>query len=56
MLLQFTSGEPFATGVAPYVYQPVSSRETAHRVILNVQIGSFPTQAYLGMKTSILDK
>ncbi|MCE7989371.1 MAG: hypothetical protein DYG89_50100 [Caldilinea sp. CFX5] len=47
MLLQFATGEPFATGVAPYVYQPVSSRETAHRVILNVQIGSFPTQAYL---------
>lgn len=46
-MLQFASGKPFATGAAAYLYQPVSLWETAHRIILNVRIGEFPTQAYL---------
>lgn len=47
MILQFVSGEPFANGVATYMYRPVTARETAHRIVVTVEINSFPTQAYL---------
>ena len=46
-MLLFPSGEPFATGMAHYAYQPVNFREKANRIILNVYVESIQTQAYL---------
>lgn len=47
MLLRFTDGEPFATGAAPYVYRPVTDRESSPRVILDVRLGKIETSAFL---------
>lgn len=40
MLLNFPSGEAFATGAAKYSYRPVIPTETTNRMILEVEVAS----------------
>lgn len=47
MVLQFSDGEPFATGAAPYAYRPAAPAETTPRIILTVRIGSNETSAFV---------
>lgn len=47
MLLQFSTGEPFATGAAAYVYVPASEREETPRITLDVLIGNLRTSAFV---------
>ncbi len=47
MLLQFPSGEPFATGTSAYLYRPVLATETVNRILVDVRLGPIQTQAYL---------
>lgn len=47
MLLQFATGEPFATGAAPYAYVPASEREETPRITLDVLIGDLRTSAFV---------
>ena len=47
MLLQFSSGEAFATGSAKYDYAPVSEHEQTPRIILQVKLEEFRTSAYV---------
>jgi hypothetical protein len=47
MLLRFTDGALFATGAAPYAYRPVTTGESAPRVVLTVRLGQIETSAFL---------
>jgi hypothetical protein len=47
MSLQFGNGEPFATGVTPYAYQPASEQETTPRIIISVNIQGIQTSAFV---------
>jgi hypothetical protein len=47
MLLRYANGDTFATGATPYLYRPVTEKETSPRVILTVLIDSFETLAFV---------
>ena len=47
MLLQLSTGEPFATGAAAYAYVPASEREETPRITLDVLIGNLRTSAFV---------
>lgn len=47
MLLSFSNGDQFATGSMPYSYRSITQREEFERIILQVQIEGFTTEAYL---------
>ncbi len=47
MLLQFANGELFATGAAPYAYQPATDVEMSPRVVVTITIGDFETSAFV---------
>lgn len=47
MLLQLSTGEPFATGAAAYAYVPASEREDTPRITLDVLIGNLRTSAFV---------
>jgi hypothetical protein len=45
--LSFPDGEPFATGVSEYVYQPATPHDSFPRLILNVEIEGISSSAIL---------
>src|SRR5688572_15069548 len=45
--LSFPDGEPFATGMAEYSYQPATPEESLPRLILNIKIEGISTSAIL---------
>jgi len=47
MLLQFTNGDSFATGAAPFAYLSVATDPASLRISLTVSIGDFETTAIL---------
>ncbi len=47
MLLQFTNGDSFATGVAPFAYLSVANDPASLRITLTVSVGDFETTAIL---------
>lgn len=47
MLLHHESGEPFATGAAPYAYQPASEHENTPRIIISIEIQRIRTTAFV---------
>ena len=45
--LSFADGEPFATGVTEYVYQPATPQDSFPRLILNVEFEGISSSAIL---------
>jgi len=45
MLLNFSNGEPFATGAVGYTFRPATARENLNRLILQVEIEGIQTEA-----------
>jgi hypothetical protein len=47
MLLQYTNGDRFALGAAPYECRPASNRDSSLRIALAVVVDTLPTYAML---------
>lgn len=46
-MLRFYNGKPFGGGAASYLYQPISEREEAPRILLSVAIGTLTLSAFV---------
>lgn len=47
MLLQYATGEPFASGAAVYAYRPATDREDTPRITIDILIGDLRTSAFV---------